>query len=68
MEKLLLRDKPTLLVELHGPLLPRFGTTKPDFLQWLAARGYDAQWLDGEGLADPGYSHVVFTARKSAGP
>jgi FkbM family methyltransferase len=61
MEKLLARDRPTLLVELHGPLLPKFGTTKPEFLRWLADRGYDARWVDGESLTDPGYSHVLFT-------
>ena len=68
MEQLLARDRPTLLVELHGPLLPRFGTTKAEFLRWLDDRGYDAKWLDGEALTDPGYSHVLFTARKPAGP
>ncbi len=67
MEQLLARDRPVLLVELHGPLLPRFGTTKTEFLRWLADRAYDAKWVDGEGLADPGYSHVLFTARKSGG-
>jgi FkbM family methyltransferase len=63
LEQLLARDKPALLVEVHGPLLPRFGTTKADLLRWLADRGYEARWVDGEGMADPGYSHILFTAR-----
>jgi FkbM family methyltransferase len=68
MEQLLARDRPTLLIEVHGPLLPRFGTTKPEFVRWLADRGYAARWLDGEGVAEPGYSHVLFTAQPAAGP
>jgi FkbM family methyltransferase len=63
MEQLLARDRPTLLVEIHGPLLPRFGTTKEDFLRWVADRGYEAQWIDGEALAEPGYSHALFVPR-----
>jgi FkbM family methyltransferase len=62
MEQLILRDHPMLLVELHGPLLPRFGTTKVDFLRWVADRGYAAQWVAGEALDHPGYSHVLFSA------
>jgi FkbM family methyltransferase len=65
MEQILARDKPTLLVELHGPLLPNFGTNKAEFLRWLGDRGYEARWVDGEGLEDPGYSHVIFTARSA---
>jgi FkbM family methyltransferase len=63
LEPLLLRDRPTILVELHGPLLPNFGTTKADFLRWMADRGYSVRWVDGEALEEPGYSHVLFTAR-----
>jgi FkbM family methyltransferase len=65
LEPLLVRDKPAILVELHGPLLPKFGTTKPEFLRWMADLGYSARWIDGEALHEPGYSHVLFTARPS---
>ncbi len=61
MERLLERDRPVLLIELHGPYLPRFGTSKPEVLRWLADRGYRARWLGMESLDDPGFSHAVFT-------
>ena len=61
MEALLGRDHPILLIELHGPYLPKFGTSKPEVLRWLADRGYRATWLAMEALDDPGFSHAVFT-------
>jgi hypothetical protein len=63
MEQLLARDRPNLLVALHGPLLPSFGTTKTEFLRWLADRGYESRWIDGEGLDGPGTSHALFTPK-----
>jgi FkbM family methyltransferase len=61
METLIARDRPTLLIELHGPYLPNFGASKTEVLQWLADRGYQARWLAMEALQDPGFSHAVFT-------
>jgi hypothetical protein len=63
MENLLTRDRPTLLIELHGPLLPRFGTTKADFLRWLGDRDYDIRWVGGEAINDPGYTHILCVSR-----
>lgn len=60
METVIARDRPTLLIELHGPYLPRFGTSKPEVLQWLADRGYRAIWLAMEALDDLGFSHALF--------
>jgi FkbM family methyltransferase len=66
MEPLIAKDRPILMIELHGPYLPKFGTSKPEVLRWLADRGYQGRWLAMESLDDPGFSHAVFTHIEAA--
>jgi len=61
MERMLQRDRPNVIVEIHGPLLPHFGATKAETIAWLESKGYAAQWIDGESLSNGGFSHALFT-------
>src|SRR5262249_31934393 len=63
LERTIARDRPLLLIELHGPLLPKFGSSKAEVLDWLARRGYEAHWIAMEALDDPGFSFAVFRPR-----
>jgi FkbM family methyltransferase len=61
METLIARDRPALLIEVHGPYLPKFGTSKAEVLRWLSDHGYKASWLAMEALEDAGFSHALCT-------
>jgi FkbM family methyltransferase len=66
LESIVSRDRPTLLIELHGPYLPKFGTSKPQVLRWLTDHGYDSRWLAMDALDDAGFSHVLCIPRVSS--
>lgn len=66
MERMLERERPDVMVELHGPLLPHFGATKAEAIEWMQSKGYVPRWIDGEALVDDGFSHVLFTPLASS--
>ena len=59
MEITLRRDRPKLIVEVHGPFLPEFGTTKSEVLDWIRGIGYNIHWLLGDPITQGGYTNVL---------
>jgi FkbM family methyltransferase len=60
MERTLVRDRPDLLIEVHGTLMPYFGSAKAELMSWLHSQGYVSKWIDGEAIEHPGNSHILF--------
>jgi FkbM family methyltransferase len=54
------RDHPTCIIEVHGEMLPLFGSSKPGFLQWMRQHGYRWRWLEGATEAETGTSTFLF--------
>ena len=61
-ERTLLRDHPACVIEVHGEMLPLFGSGKPEFLEWMSARSYQWRWLDGAAAEETGTSTFLFEA------
>lgn len=66
MKRTIQCDRPLLLIELHGPLLPEFGYTKAGLVDWLMRQRYRAQWLAGEAIEDEGFTHALFVPDESS--
>ena len=54
------RDHPACIIEVHGEMLPLFGSSKPGFLEWMRQRGYRWRWLEGASEAETGTSTFLF--------
>lgn len=54
------RDHPICIIEVHGEMLPLFGSSKPGFLQWMRQHGYRWRWLEGVTEAETGTSTFLF--------
>ncbi len=46
MDRLLIEHRPSLILELHGPYLPLFGTTAERVVAWLEAKNYKLTPID----------------------
>lgn len=60
MEQTIRRDRPMLLIELHGPMMSAFDSSKAGLIEWLRQRGYGVEWVDGEAVDSPGFTHALF--------
>lgn len=61
MAACLRRDRPLVLVELHGPLIKEFASSNAALIQWMSELGYGVEWIDGAPLSADGYSHALFS-------
>lgn len=60
MEATIRRHRPVLLIEVHGTMLPQFGSSKSMLAGYLASMGYSWRLLDGDSFDGPATSTLVF--------
>lgn len=67
MEGTLRRDRPLLIVEVHGGMLPLFASSKAAVLTYLEGLGYRRQVLDGDAELAEGNTTYLFEPVESGG-